>query len=92
MEGFMSQHFLLSSGAVTASNRAAHDAPPFLFPTHDRRGNAMRSIAPLGMLATVLFASPFADAATLTGTVTGPDGAPFRAAFVQARNAMRARA
>src|SRR6202051_536045 len=29
----------------------------------------------------------FADAATITGTVTGPDGAPFRGAFVQARNA-----
>ncbi len=28
-----------------------------------------------------------ADAATITGTVTGPDGAPFRGAFVQARNA-----
>ncbi len=27
-----------------------------------------------------------ADAATITGTVTGPDGNPFRAAFVQARN------
>ena len=27
-----------------------------------------------------------ADAATITGTVTGPDGKPFRGAFVQARN------
>src|SRR5215475_9729671 len=27
-----------------------------------------------------------ADAATISGTVTGPDGQPFRAAFVQARN------
>ena len=27
-----------------------------------------------------------ADAATVAGTVTGPDGTPFRAAFVQARN------
>ena len=33
-----------------------------------------------------VFASPLADAATITGTVTGPDGAPFRAAFVQARH------
>jgi len=33
-----------------------------------------------------VFASSFADAATITGTVTGPDGAPFRAAFVQARH------
>src|SRR6202011_5913370 len=47
----------------------------------------MRSLAPLGMLGFVIFASPFADAATISGTVTGPDGAPFRAAFVQARHA-----
>src|SRR6202012_2661759 len=47
----------------------------------------MRSLTSLGALGFVVFASPFADAATLTGTVTGPDGAPFRAAFVQARNA-----
>ena len=38
------------------------------------------------MSAAVLFAS-FAYGATITGTVAGPDGAPFRAAFVQARNA-----
>ena len=46
----------------------------------------MRS-TPLAALGLILFASTFADAATITGTVTGPDGAPFRAAFVQARNA-----
>src|SRR6476646_9799567 len=46
----------------------------------------MRSIAPLGVLGIVVALSS-ADAATITGTVTGPDGAPFRAAFVQARNA-----
>src|SRR5260370_39478748 len=51
------------------------------------RGSAMRSLAPLGMLGFVIFASPFADAATISGTVTGPDGAPFRGAFVQARHA-----
>ena len=28
----------------------------------------------------------FASAATITGTVKGPDGAPFKGAFVQARN------
>ena len=32
-----------------------------------------------------LFA-PAAEAASITGTVTGPDGAPVRAAFVQARH------
>src|SRR5215471_19280733 len=41
----------------------------------------------IGILGLFLFASSFADAATITGTVTGPDGAPFRAAFVQARHA-----
>src|SRR6266702_2020969 len=51
------------------------------------RGSAMRSLAPLGVLGLVVFASSFADAATITGTVKGPDGAPFRAAFVQARHA-----
>ncbi|HEY3640163.1 MAG TPA: carboxypeptidase-like regulatory domain-containing protein, partial [Xanthobacteraceae bacterium] len=35
----------------------------------------------------VAISASFADAATITGTVTGPDGAPFRGAFVQARNA-----
>jgi cytochrome c5 len=39
------------------------------------------------MLGLVIFASPCADAATISGTVTGPDGAPFRGAFVQARHA-----
>src|SRR4051794_34973853 len=46
----------------------------------------MRSLAPLGVLG-VIFAVSSADAATINGTVTGPDGAPFRAAFVQARHA-----
>jgi len=32
-------------------------------------------------------AASFAESATISGTVTGPDGAPLRAAFVQARNA-----
>src|ERR1700720_4237733 len=59
----------------------AERAPP------EMRGSAMRSLAPLGMLGFVIFASPFANAATISGTVTGPDGAPFRAAFVQARHA-----
>jgi Carboxypeptidase regulatory-like domain len=39
-------------------------------------------------LAALLLAStaPAALAATITGTVTGPDGAPFRAAFVRVQN------
>jgi streptogramin lyase len=47
----------------------------------------MRSFAPIGVIGLFVFASTFADAATITGTVTGPDGAPLRAAFVQARHA-----
>src|SRR6202140_2920035 len=41
----------------------------------------------LGLVGAVVFLASFAYGATITGTVTGPDGAPFRAAFVQARNA-----
>ena len=46
----------------------------------------MRSQALLGVLG-IIFAVCAADAATISGTVTGPDGAPVRAAFVQARHA-----
>src|SRR5262249_44786875 len=51
------------------------------------RGNAMRLSASLGTISLLALAVSTADAATLTGTVKGPDGAPFRGAFVQARNA-----
>src|SRR6202051_3871026 len=47
----------------------------------------MRSLAPLGILGFAIFAATCADAATIMGTVKGPDGAPFRGAFVQARHA-----
>src|SRR5258707_9671354 len=47
----------------------------------------MKLIPRLGALAIVASTASIADAATITGTVTGPDGAPFRGAFVQARNA-----
>src|SRR3979490_3175972 len=40
----------------------------------------------LGLLILVLFLVPFARGATVTGTVKGPDGEPFRGAFVQAQN------
>jgi len=46
----------------------------------------MRSLTPLGALGFILAVSS-ADAATIMGTVKGPDGQPFRGAFVQARNA-----
>src|ERR1700693_3556540 len=49
----------------------------------------MRSFTwfPAGILAIVVATASPAQAATVAGTVSGPDGAPFRAAFVQARNA-----
>ena len=40
----------------------------------------------LGAVLVALSGTTCASAATLTGTVTGPDGKPFRGAFVQARN------
>jgi len=40
----------------------------------------------LGLLIVFLFLASFDQAATVTGTVKGPDGAPFRGAFVQAQN------
>src|SRR6516162_6569254 len=42
------------------------------------------SLITLGLLVTT---ASGAGAATITGTVTGPDGKPLRAVFVQARNA-----
>ena len=47
----------------------------------------MRSMTRLGLICSVLLATTAAEAASISGTVTGPDGAPMRAAFVQARNA-----
>src|SRR5438128_5632385 len=47
----------------------------------------MRSLTMFGTVAAVVLAASYGEAATITGTVTGPDGAPLRAAFVQARNA-----
>ena len=49
----------------------------------------MRSFTwfPVGILALVVATASPAQAATVAGTVTGPDSAPFRGAFVQARNA-----
>ena len=49
----------------------------------------MRSSARLllGILVAFAAAPVTADAATVSGTVAGPDGAGFRGAFVQARNA-----
>src|ERR1700740_3861529 len=38
-------------------------------------------VSAIGLISTITFG------ATITGKVTGPDGSPFRAAFVKARNA-----
>src|SRR5262249_1954423 len=40
---------------------------------------SMKSFAHLATIGTVAFTFSAADAATITGTVKGPDGAPFRA-------------
>lgn len=34
----------------------------------------------------LLFLSPYSSAATITGNIKGPDGSPFRGAFIQAQN------
>ena len=44
----------------------------------------MKSSAWLPALGLAIGTATSADAATITGTETGPDGAPFRGAFVQA--------
>ena len=49
----------------------------------------MRSITwfAAGIAGTLILTSDAAGAATISGTITGPDKAAFRGAFVQARNA-----
>jgi hypothetical protein len=41
----------------------------------------------LALISLVIFFGSACYGATLTGTVKGPDGAPFEGVFVQARNA-----
>ena len=41
----------------------------------------------LAILASFALSTTIAEAASISGTITGPDGAAFRGAFVQARNA-----
>src|SRR6202158_4411700 len=40
----------------------------------------------LALMSAMIFLVTFAHGATITGTVKGPDGAPFKGAFVQAQN------
>src|SRR5580692_96585 len=59
-------------------------------PSYHSHGGIMQPhrIFKIAVMASALcFISSIAFGATITGKVTGPDGAPFRAAFVQARNA-----
>src|ERR1700686_3301526 len=47
----------------------------------------MRSLRTILVFLTLgVFSATFAYGATITGTVKGPDGAPFQGAFVQAQN------
>ena len=40
----------------------------------------------LALMSATIFLAAFAHGATITGTVKGPDGAPFKGAFVEAQN------
>ena len=40
----------------------------------------------LGLAGAIIFLTAFAYGATVSGTVKGPDGAPFKGAFVEAQN------
>src|SRR5580700_8418541 len=52
-----------------------------------REGVAMRRIPKiLALISATIFLVTFAHGATITGTVKGPDGVPFKGAFVQAQN------
>src|ERR1700722_11935947 len=50
-----------------------------------RRTTQMRNQL-LALASAMIFLAAFTHAATITGTVKGPDGAPFKGAFVQAQN------
>jgi hypothetical protein len=45
-----------------------------------------RTLKLSGLLSAIILIATFARAATITGVVKGPDGAPFKGAFVQAQN------
>jgi hypothetical protein len=50
-------------------------------------GAAMqRTLKLSGLLSAIILIATFARGARITGTVKGPDGAPFKGAFVQAQN------
>ena len=47
-----------------------------------------KALAPkiLAVMSAMIFLAALAQGATITGTVKGPDGAPFKGAFVEAQN------
>ena len=45
-----------------------------------------RTLKLSGLLSAIILIATFARGATITGVVKGPDGAPFKGAFVQAQN------
>src|ERR1700686_2591630 len=52
-----------------------------------RQGAAMQRLSKiLGLMSAMIFLAAFVHGATITGTVKGPAGAPFKGAFVQAQN------
>src|SRR6266852_1193570 len=78
----------LPSGEIAAAALTPRDLVGSDLQNEHRR-NAMRSFTwfALSILGAALAVPSPAPAATISGTVTGPDRAPFRGAFVQARNA-----
>src|SRR5262249_53139827 len=51
-----------------------------------RKGTMHRLTKFVGSLGLLFLLSPISHAATISGTVKGPDGAPFEGAFVEAQN------
>jgi virginiamycin B lyase len=86
----ISAHFMLQAIQVSLVTRLRHpikhthwQARTALLPDPERRLLVMFFLA----LISLALLHPGARAATIQGTVRGPDGSPFRAAFVDARNA-----
>ncbi len=65
---------------------AVYNGMPFL-ESFNKEGATMRAQSRfLYLIISVLLFGSICQAATVTGTVKGPDGAPFQGAFVQAQN------
>src|SRR4051794_16872584 len=77
----------IGSTHPTILNRRTQHRQDLEQATCKHEGSVMGSFTRIALIGTVVFATSVADAATITGTVKGPDGQAFRGAFVQARNA-----